>query len=60
MGKKKKHKPNGQEPIQKSPSRFVYSPELKRICLINEAGEIVNSTEEEPEGPITIGDMNVD
>lgn len=44
----KEPKPNSQEPDQKSSSRFRYSPELKRICLMNEAGEIVNSTEEAP------------
>lgn len=44
----KEHKPNGQELDKKSSSRFVWSPELKHICLMNEAGEIVNSTEEAP------------
>ena len=45
----KEHKPNGQEPDQKSSPRFVWSPELKRICPVNEAGEIVNNTEEAPD-----------
>lgn len=52
----KEHKPNGQEPDQKSSSRFVWSPELKQICLMNEAGEIVNSTEAVPK--VTLDDDN--
>ena len=44
----KEHKPNGQEPDQKSSSRLVYSPEPKRLCLTNEAGELIDDTEEEP------------
>lgn len=42
------HKPNGQEHDQKSSPQLVYSPELKMICQTNEAGEIVNNTEEAP------------
>ena len=59
MGKTRnnmEHKHNGQEPGQKSSSRFVYSPELKRICQVNESGETVNSTEEAPK--VTLDDDN--
>ena len=44
----KEHKPNDQEPEQKSFSRFRYSSELKIICQVNEAGKIVNSTDQAP------------
>lgn len=44
----KEHKDDGQEPDQKSSLRLVRSPELKQICLMNEAGEVVNDTEETP------------
>ena len=53
------HKPNGQEPDQNSSSRFVWSPELKRICLMNEAGEIVNSTEETLEVALDYDNGNI-
>jgi len=44
----KEHKPNGQKSDQKSSLRLRYSSELKMICQTNEAGEIVNNTDEAP------------
>ena len=44
----KKQKRNCQKPDQKPSLRLGWSSELKELCLMNEAGEIVNGTEEEP------------
>ena len=44
----KDHKPDGQKSDQKPSLRFGYSPELRRLYLTNEAGELIDDTEEEP------------
>ena len=47
----------GQKPDQNASSRVIWSPELRRICLINEEGELASSTEQP--GNIIIDDEGI-